>query len=130
MLPTWINSYVGLPFLDGGRTREGVDCWGLVRLIYDQERCLYLRDYSHDYDSVLSEKVEELVRQEKGRWMNVQNPQEFDVVAFNVFGRPTHVGIVVGTGQFLHSPEGDFTRVERFTDRVWKRRVEGFYRYV
>lgn len=29
----WWNEYVGLPFADKGRTREGCDCWGLVRLV-------------------------------------------------------------------------------------------------
>lgn len=31
--PGWISPYVGLPFVDGGRSLDGVDCEGICRLI-------------------------------------------------------------------------------------------------
>ena len=33
----WSAGYVGLPWLDGGRSADGADCWGLVRLVYERE---------------------------------------------------------------------------------------------
>ena len=35
-LPAWVADYVGLPWEPYGRTRAGVDCWGLVRLVYEE----------------------------------------------------------------------------------------------
>ncbi len=29
----WVSGYVGVPWLDRGRTADGADSWGLVRLV-------------------------------------------------------------------------------------------------
>ena len=30
-LPAWVSAYVGLPFKEGGRHRDGLDFYGLLR---------------------------------------------------------------------------------------------------
>ena len=52
MLLPWVKEYVGIPFSDLGRTREeGVDCWGLVRLVYDEVYGVLLPQLSDQYES-------------------------------------------------------------------------------
>ena len=34
----WARQYVGLEFSDHGDTRDGCNCWGLVRLVH-REQC-------------------------------------------------------------------------------------------
>jgi cell wall-associated NlpC family hydrolase len=130
MLPSWIPKYVGLPFKSCGRDEEGYDCWGLVKLIYERERGVLLPDYLL-YDSVSNlDQVEHTVDVIKSEdWVKVERETFLDVILFRCFGRPTHVGLVLDKKRFLHSPEGDRTRVESYDDRVWRRRVDGFYRY-
>lgn len=44
----WADGYVGLPFKKMGRDRSGLDCWGLVRLILDEQAGVLLPAYSED----------------------------------------------------------------------------------
>ena len=41
----WANKYVGLPWAWKGRTSEGVDCYGLLRLVYRDERGIALPEH-------------------------------------------------------------------------------------
>ena len=53
MTPLWTKKYAGIDFKDRGRSRgEGVDCWGLVRLIYLEEFGVELPDLSSCYESI------------------------------------------------------------------------------
>lgn len=62
-------------------------------------------------------------------WIKVEFPMPDDVVVFNRAGRPSHVGICLGSGDFLHVEEGCKSRIDRLSSPLWKRRTEGFYRY-
>lgn len=131
MLPTWINKYVGLPYEVLGRGATGYDCWGLVKHVYRTELNKELDDFEGRYqDQFDSDGIEAIFRDEKGRWEKVERPFPFDVVMFNVFGRPVHVGVMVYRDYFVHSPDGDFSRIERIASPQWHRRIEGFYRHV
>lgn len=131
------SPFIGLPFRDHGRDRSGVDCWGLVRLVLADLRGIVLPDYGQgysdtgDFDGIGVAIREGLVRD----FRRVDKPQPFDLVIFNLAGKPWHVGIVVDRTRFLHCPQPDergndgTSRLERWKDRMWAKRVEGWYRY-
>lgn len=33
----WANSYIEIPYINGGRCKKGFDCWGLVRWVLHKE---------------------------------------------------------------------------------------------
>ena len=41
----WSARYIGLPFVDHGRSELGCDCYGLARLVYRIELGVMLPDY-------------------------------------------------------------------------------------
>lgn len=129
--PSWIQKYVGLKFGDKGRGPDEFDCWGLVRWVYLQEFRILLPDYLTDYKSVNDDKAVKntVISGMSDGWTKVVLPVDGDVVLFNIYGMPIHVGLVAGLDYFLHSPEDDFSRRERLSDRMWKNRIEGFYRH-
>ncbi len=63
-------------------------------------------------------------------WAEVEMPERFDVVVFNSAGRPWHVGVCMGSGEFLHVELGRTSRIERLGSPMWEARIAGFYRYM
>lgn len=135
---TALEDFIGLPFRDHGRDRDGCDCWGGVRLVLRELRGIVLPDYGGGYRETMDcDSIGVAIRQGLVRdFVPVAHPQPFDVVIFNLAGKPWHVGlVVVEPGRFLHWPQPDdkgndgSSRIARYTDRIWARRVEGFYRH-
>lgn len=129
---TWANKYVGIPFAERGRDRAtGVDCWGLVRLVYAGELQVALPEWLA-YKSTKDPEVSKLIELGKGDFVEVQEPQDFDIVVLNVANIPRHVGIVC-TGDndeklFLHSQQGPGAMIESLRSMRWAARVESFWR--
>lgn len=48
---------MGLPYVKYGRTRSGLNCWGLCRLIYKERLTIELDDLSPHYSAVYAEHV-------------------------------------------------------------------------
>lgn len=122
----WENCYVGLPYKATGRTRDGIDCWGLVRLIHKDQMGIDLPSF----DEALTVDIqEELIIKNKENWNKVTIEQAGDVVLFNFMGHPRHVGVLVRPGWFIHASEGQDVRIERLDNPKWAKRIEGIYRY-
>lgn len=126
-----LADFVGLPFADHGRA-GGFDCWGLARAALKAATGVDLPDYGAGYEGMADHSgIAASIRDGLAvGWERVERPQAHDLVIFNIAGQPRHVGLMVGPNMFLHAPEGSTSRIERVDDRMWAKRVEGFYRYV
>lgn len=135
-----LADFVGVPFSAGGRSGE-FDCWGLVREALRACAGLHLPDYGkpyrlEDHETVASNIREGLLH----GWERVEDPRLYDVVVFNIAGQPRHIGLMIGPSRFLHAPEwvelpdgsrvAGTSRIEHIDDRMWHKRIEGFYRHV
>jgi len=132
MLPDWVNAYVGLPFKVHGRDRDGIDCWGLVRLVLADQFGRRLPSYAGGYASVEDAKdIGRLIRGEMGPWHPVPPGAERpgDVVLMRLMNQPMHVGVVVAAGWMLHIEDGIDACLEPYDGARWRRRVLGRYRH-
>lgn len=128
-----LDRYVGIPFLDRGRTFAGVDCWGLVRLVYRGELGVELPAYESLYRTVderTGVELLELVERKRGAWQQVEAPETFDLVLLRIAGVPCHVGVALPGGRMIHCARGADSRIESYRGPKWAPRVEGFYRHV
>lgn len=103
---SWVDKYVGLRFKDGGRTFEGVDCWGLVRLVYQEELRIELPTYGEISAADLARVAEAVTdNHDIDPWVavEVKDARPFDVVVMRFYGqkRIGHVGLVTGDGRTL-----------------------------
>ncbi|MDR1506576.1 MAG: C40 family peptidase [Treponema sp.] len=127
----WAKKYVGIPFASGGRSRSGLDCYGLVRMVrveqFDDDLPLFSDDYT-DADNFT--ETEKLMREQRpllaGR--QVREPAPGDVCVIRFHGLPTHLGIYAGGGWLLHTLRGFDSVLQRISDPILAGRIEGWYR--
>lgn len=128
---TWAEKYVGIPFKEKGRDEKGLDCYGLVCLVYKNELGIDLPSYSELYENTKDKAhISKLIFDESAnKWQDVDKPKSFDVVTLNMLGVPMHVGIVLDIGYMLHCAYGVGTVIERYDGMKWQNKIEGFNRY-
>ena len=126
----WYNKYIGLPYKDGGRDTEGLDCWGLVRLVYKDKYEIDLPSFTNSYTTTNDrEHLHELIARHKEYWELTTEPEEGSVVLMRVLGTNTHVGIYLGNSKFLHIRENTQAVVESIDSSTWKHRIIGYFKY-
>ena len=131
-IPDWTAEYIGLPFREHGRDRNGVDCWGLVVLTATERFGIRLPTYVADYASTHdADDIGRLVRGQMDLWREVSRGHERpgDVVLMRLLNQPMHVGMVVARGWMLHIEQGIDACLERYDGAKWRRRVMGIYRF-
>lgn len=130
-----IGDFVGLPFSARGRDRSGVDCWGLVCLVFAGCRGIELPGYDDRYTSLSNAELADralIIEEEASRWQRVLSPfdvERYDCALFSRHGRPAHIGVVVRHGVMLHIEQGATSVVESYLDPKWQPRFIGHYRY-
>lgn len=130
----WTRDYVGLPWQRAGRARTGVDCYGLLWLVYREVLGIELASYaSETMDAAERAEVSSLIA--SGRvispWTAVAfgSEREFDMAVFRRGGIESHVGIVVAAGRMLHVVEGAESYVESFAAGRWRTRLVALHRH-
>lgn len=131
-MKSWASSYLSIPFVEKGRTRTGVDCYGLVRLIYQEQRGIVLPSYVEDYATTTDyREITALLRNEVvTQWKEVEmaDVQTYDGLIFRLLGQPTHFGMVLDPPWFIHALKRDRqdvgrTWIERWDALEWRRRL-------
>ena len=104
----------GTPYRNGGSDpSRGFDCSGFVQWVFAQHGTILPRETREQY-------VE-------GRKLDRDDVQAGDLVFFQTVSRgPSHVGIALGAGQFVHAPNSrGVVRVENYTSGYWASRWVG-----
>ncbi len=127
--PPWAAQYIGIEFLEEGRRRDrGLDCWGLVRLVYAERLGVMLPDHPGRERETVAEWADAIERGDEPTWAPTAEPELGDVGLFRVAGMP-HVGLRVSTAQFLHVTKGIDSCIERVDSPAWARRLVGWHRF-
>lgn len=132
----WFASYVGLPFQSKGRDRSGLDCWGLVRLVYTEQLKVDLPSYGEisAFDLVRVSREIGSALSSSG-WLECK-PKKFACAVMTagqddrrLHRAPFHVGIYVDDTRILHVEPATDAAVVRATHPSISRRILGCYEY-
>ncbi|GIX17693.1 MAG: tail assembly protein [Rhodothalassiaceae bacterium] len=137
----WAERYIGIPYRDLGRDRDGIDCWGLIRLVLAEQAGIVMPSYAGDYagggdHAGIATGIAARLPRHWRPLRAAERPRAFDLVVFRVCARPRHMGVMVDARRFLHAPEpgpggrGGTSRIEDISSPAWARRLEGVYRHV
>ncbi|MEE4111518.1 MAG: NlpC/P60 family protein [Desulfobacteraceae bacterium] len=107
MLRAEIQSWLGTPHRMGGLSRRGIDCSGLVVVLYDDL-----------FDMRLPRTTTALMR--TGRPVDVHRLTAGDLVFFNPATKFNHVGIYLGQGEFVHASASYGVMLSRMDDDFWR----------
>jgi cell wall-associated NlpC family hydrolase len=135
----WWAGYVGLPFRYDGRTRDGLDCWGLVRLAFTERAGIGLPSYGEIPAARLARVAERMMADSLLPPWTVATgaPRELDVVLMT--GRTLqdgrrrplamHVGVMIDARRVLHVEEETAAVAIALDHPSVRRRVRGLFRH-
>ena len=101
----WINDYIGLPYKWGGREWDGLDCYGLVKLVYREEYGIILPDWATD--AIDLKERDGLIAAVVcgGNWEPVDEPGDRAFAVCYRHRAAHHLGLHYGRG-ILHCADG------------------------
>ena len=101
---TGAKKYIGVPYVWGGSTPAGFDCSGFTSYVYNQVGITIPRTTATQWAALKS----------------VSTPNPGDLVFFETISTgPSHVGIYLGSNQFIHAGSHGIT-ISDMTTSYWK----------
>ena len=119
-----INDYLLNRHTPNGRTYPRLDCWGLIVDIYRENLGIELDEYTDLSQKDMSRGLQ--YERQAGRFVEVKEPQDYDIIAFFINARLFHVGVWLN-GRILHTSERKNARYEKLDSATLAHRR--FYRY-
>jgi len=121
-----------MPFVSGGRTIIGCDCYGLLYLAYTIELGIEIPSLADRYTDALDHDTVSRLLDEQLPLLcgdKLITPDAPCVAVIRIANRFSHVGVYVGEGLILHSrdPRNGST-LEHCGSPFFRGRIEGYYR--
>jgi cell wall-associated NlpC family hydrolase len=110
------KKYAGTPYKWGGTTPRGFDCSGYLNHVYEKAAGVNL-----------ARTVEGIYKQ----GTKVSKPEVGDIVFFQTYKKgPSHAGIYIGDGKFIHSSSSKGVSVASMSSSYWSERYIGSKSFV
>ncbi|MEZ2717664.1 peptidase P60 [Niallia circulans] len=109
---TIAKKYIGTPYKYGGTSPKGFDCSGFVGYSYKKLGKSLPRTTASMY--------------KKGKKVKKSNLKKGDLIFFKTYKKgASHVGIYIGSNQFIHSSSSKGVKVDKLSNSYWKTKYYG-----
>lgn len=129
------DDFLGIPYLRGGSSREGADCWGLVPLVYRETRQIEIPLYNEGLQGrPCKDFLQDSMKKEVDRAWEKLDPihaQFMDVVLLQT--TELHVGIVDQSKRYMLTTSHTMctSKLDEWGRGTrWDGKLLGVYRYV
>lgn len=96
--------YLGVPYVWGGKSPDGMDCSGLTQLAYRNALGKEIGIWT-------------VAQESAGSTVAVSEAEVGDLLFWGSHGSTHHVAIYIGDGKFIHAPQpGDVVKITNLTD--------------
>lgn len=123
------QDFLGIPYSDADRGRDGTNCYDLGRLIYREALGVELEDYGpakawHENAARIRAGLQ------VGPWIDVtgKKRQPFDFVVYAIGRIDDHMGVVVTGPWMIHVQRGDLSRLDPIAEGRFGR-LSGVWRH-
>lgn len=128
-LNEFVKKALKVPFVEKGRDYSGWDCWGLVYCAYWDINFTALPEYL-DYGSTKDyQQLHAIIEGAKCFWAPSDVVRPMDVALFRISKFQTHVALMTDKRNALHAEQKLGTFIEPIDAAIWRKRLEGIYRY-
>ncbi|WP_164668805.1 NlpC/P60 family protein [Virgibacillus doumboii] len=101
---------IGTPYVWGGESPSGFDCSGFIQYIFGTQNITLPRTVSDTWNFT----------------QHVNSPSVGDLVFFETYKPgPSHMGIYIGNGKFIHAGESRGVEISKLKNSYWNQRYLG-----
>lgn len=127
-----MEKYIGIPYVDKGRTFKGCDCFGLVKLFYRNELNIDVPDVAITADKprrIFANFLNEISK----NWVEIDKPEKGCVIAMTANEQHpnlvTHFALVIDDKQVIHTLNKIGSHLVRLDDDKIKPFIKGYYKW-
>jgi len=123
------SKYLGIPYKNKGRDLKGLDCYGLVIMIY-RDLGFELLDYWQYAQDWYKSKKDLINENYKLQWEKVEFPEIYDIVVMKLKSSiPNHCAVYLGNYKVIHVYENSDVHIDDLTLPQWKSKIYGCFRF-
>ena len=127
------SKYINLSYRNLGRDFDGVDCWGLIWIVFKNVRNILLPDFTDlQYSKDWYLTKDHIIDSIDDTWMEIDPPYNiYDVIIFYSKNSKVanHIGMMISDDKYIHISEKYSSRVDTLNE-YWTSRIYKGMRYI